>query len=96
MPRTIRAPRGTQLTCKNWLIEAPYRMLQNNLDPDVAFGPDNLFVYGGPQLTGHLEGLHQEAASANIGFLSQYGSTTVRRLASRESRIATLHSLSLS
>ena len=47
MPRTIRAPRGTQLTCKNWLIEAPYRMLQNNLDPDVAFDPDNLIVYGG-------------------------------------------------
>lgn len=46
-PRTIRAPRGTQLTCKNWLIEAPYRMLQNNLDPDVAFDPDNLIVYGG-------------------------------------------------
>jgi len=46
-PRTIRAPRGTQLTCKNWLIEAPYRMLQNNLDPEVAFDPDNLIVYGG-------------------------------------------------
>ena len=47
MKRTIRAPRGTQLTCKNWLIEAPYRMLQNNLDPDVAGDPDNLIVYGG-------------------------------------------------
>jgi urocanate hydratase len=47
MVRTIRAPRGTQLTCKNWLIEAPYRMLQNNLDPEVAFDPDNLIVYGG-------------------------------------------------
>jgi len=47
MKRTIRAPRGTQLTCKNWLIEAPYRMLQNNLDPEVAFDPDNLIVYGG-------------------------------------------------
>lgn len=45
--RPIRAPRGTQLTCKNWLIEAPYRMLQNNLDPQVAFDPDNLIVYGG-------------------------------------------------
>ena len=45
--RIVRAPRGTQLTCKNWLIEAPYRMLQNNLDPDVAFDPDNLIVYGG-------------------------------------------------
>ena len=47
MTRTIRAPRGTQLTCKNWLIEAAYRMLQNNLDPEVAFDPDNLIVYGG-------------------------------------------------
>ncbi|MCA9921979.1 MAG: urocanate hydratase, partial [Anaerolineales bacterium] len=47
MSRTVRAPRGTELTCKNWLIEAPYRMLQNNLDPDVAFDPDNLIIYGG-------------------------------------------------
>lgn len=47
MTRTIHAPRGTQLTCKNWLIEAAYRMLQNNLDPQVAFDPDNLIVYGG-------------------------------------------------
>ena len=47
MPRTIRAPRGKQLTCKNWLIEAAYRMLQNNLDPEVAFDPEHLIVYGG-------------------------------------------------
>ena len=47
MVREIHAPRGTELTCKNWLIEAPYRMLQNNLDPDVAFDPDNLIIYGG-------------------------------------------------
>ena len=47
MTRIIRAPRGTHLTCKNWLIEAAYRMLQNNLDPQVAFDPDNLIVYGG-------------------------------------------------
>lgn len=46
-PRPIKSPTGTELTCKNWLIEAPYRMLQNNLDPDVAFDPDNLIVYGG-------------------------------------------------
>lgn len=46
-PRTVKAPTGTQLTCKNWQIEAVYRMLQNNLDPDVAFDPDNLIVYGG-------------------------------------------------
>jgi urocanate hydratase len=47
MPRVVRSPRGTKLTCKNWLIEAAYRMLQNNLDPDVAGDPDNLIVYGG-------------------------------------------------
>lgn len=47
MKRIIKAPTGTELSCKNWLIEAPYRMLQNNLDPDVAFDPDNLIVYGG-------------------------------------------------
>ncbi|HZP12786.1 MAG TPA: urocanate hydratase [Nevskiaceae bacterium] len=47
MKRTIRAPHGTSLTCRNWQIEAAYRMLQNNLDPDVAFDPDSLIVYGG-------------------------------------------------
>jgi urocanate hydratase len=47
MKRVIRAPRGIQLTCRNWQIEAAYRMLQNNLDPAVAFDPDNLIVYGG-------------------------------------------------
>ena len=46
-PRPIRAPRGTQLTCKSWLTEAPYRMIQNNLDPEVAERPDDLVVYGG-------------------------------------------------
>src|SRR5512146_2462239 len=46
-PRTVRAPRGTQLTCKSWLTEAPYRMIQNNLDPDVAERPQDLVVYGG-------------------------------------------------
>jgi urocanate hydratase len=45
--RVVRAPRGSQLTCKNWLIEAAYRMLQNNLDPEVAERPDDLVVYGG-------------------------------------------------
>jgi urocanate hydratase len=45
--RPVKAPRGLQLTCKNWQIEAAYRMLQNNLDPEVAFDPDNLIVYGG-------------------------------------------------
>ncbi|HUW53786.1 MAG TPA: urocanate hydratase, partial [Rhodanobacter sp.] len=37
--RTIRAPRGTELSCKSWLSEAPFRMLQNNLDPEVAENP---------------------------------------------------------
>jgi len=46
-PREVRAPRGTQLTCKNWLSEAAYRMIQNNLDPEVAEKPEALVVYGG-------------------------------------------------
>src|SRR6188508_2987394 len=46
-PRTIRAPRGTSLTCKGWPQEAALRMLMNNLDPDVAERPDDLVVYGG-------------------------------------------------
>jgi len=46
-PRPVFAPRGTELSCANWQIEAPYRMLQNNLDPDVAERPDDLVVYGG-------------------------------------------------
>ncbi|HTS52332.1 MAG TPA: urocanate hydratase [Burkholderiales bacterium] len=45
--RVVRAPRGTTLTCKTWTIEAAYRMLQNNLDPEVAERPDDLVVYGG-------------------------------------------------
>ncbi|MBX7060502.1 MAG: urocanate hydratase [Pyrinomonadaceae bacterium] len=47
MKRDIHAPTGSNLTCKNWLTEAAYRMIQNNLDPEVAFDPDNLIVYGG-------------------------------------------------
>ncbi len=43
----ILSPRGTTLSCKNWLIEAAYRMIQNNLDAEVAFDPENLIVYGG-------------------------------------------------
>ncbi len=45
--RVIRAPRGATLTCKSWLTEAPFRMLQNNLDPEVAENPAELVVYGG-------------------------------------------------
>src|SRR5512135_1708675 len=46
-PRPVRSPRGTTLTCKSWLTEAPYRMIQNNLDPEVAERPQDLVVYGG-------------------------------------------------
>jgi urocanate hydratase len=45
--RPVQAPRGTQLSCANWQIEAAYRMIQNNLDPAVAENPDALVVYGG-------------------------------------------------
>ena len=45
--RKIRAPRGATLTCKSWLTEAPFRMLQNNLDAEVAERPEDLVVYGG-------------------------------------------------
>ena len=44
---TIRAPRGTKISCKGWLQEAALRMLMNNLDPDVAEKPEELIVYGG-------------------------------------------------
>ncbi len=46
-PRTLRAAHGSQLTCKGWVQEAAYRMLHNNLDPEVAERPDELIVYGG-------------------------------------------------
>src|SRR6185312_7214489 len=46
-PRTVRAPRGTTISCKGWQQEAALRMLMNNLDPEVAERPDDLVVYGG-------------------------------------------------
>ncbi len=46
-PRPVRAPRGTTLTARSWATEAPLRMIQNNLDPEVAEHPDELVVYGG-------------------------------------------------
>lgn len=46
-PRPVKAPTGSTLHCRNWLIEAAYRMIQNNLDPAVAENPDALVVYGG-------------------------------------------------
>src|SRR5699024_5291784 len=45
--RSIRAPRGNELSCRSWLTEAAYRMIQNNLDPEVAERPEELVVYGG-------------------------------------------------
>ena len=45
--RSIQAPRGSELSCRSWLTEAAYRMIQNNLDPDVAERPEDLVVYGG-------------------------------------------------
>jgi urocanate hydratase len=45
--RTVRAPRGAQISARSWLTEAPLRMLMNNLDPEVAENPDELVVYGG-------------------------------------------------
>ena len=47
MNRIIHPPTGTKIVCKNWQIEAAYRMIQHNLDPDVAEVPDELIVYGG-------------------------------------------------
>lgn len=47
MSRIVTAPRGSNLTCKNWEIEAAYRMIQNNLDPQNAEKPEDLIVYGG-------------------------------------------------
>jgi urocanate hydratase len=47
MTRIIRSPKGNTLHCKNWIAEAAFRMIQNNLDPDVAERPDELIVYGG-------------------------------------------------
>jgi urocanate hydratase len=46
-PRTVRAPHGTELNCRGWTQEAAFRMIQNNLDPDVAERPLDLVVYGG-------------------------------------------------
>ena len=45
--RVVRAPRGPQRSCRSWLTEAAYRMIQNNLDPEVAEHPQALVVYGG-------------------------------------------------
>ncbi|MGC4058427.1 MAG: hypothetical protein QM743_09980 [Chitinophagaceae bacterium] len=45
--RIVKSPTGSALHCKNWVTEAAYRMIQNNLDPEVAERPEDLVVYGG-------------------------------------------------
>ena len=47
MSKIYKAPTGTKLSCKSWVQEAVFRMIQNNLDPDVAEEPESLIVYGG-------------------------------------------------
>src|SRR2546430_2732307 len=55
-PRTVRAPRGTTISCKGWQQEAALRMIMNNLDPDVAERPQDLVVYGGSGRGGRFSG----------------------------------------
>src|SRR3954463_3972430 len=69
--REVRAPRGDKLNAKDWLTEAPLRMLMNNLDPDVAENPNELVVYGGV-----------EGAARRGGGFAQIGA---RRVAGRHS-----------
>ena len=64
-PPRFRAPRGATLTCANWQIEAAYRMLQNNLDPEVAEDPDRLIVYGGSGMAAR----NHEALAGILGTL---------------------------
>ena len=52
--RSVRAPRGTEVSCKGWVQEAALRMIMNNLDSEVAEQPNDLIVYGG---TGKLHGV---------------------------------------
>ncbi|MDP9327961.1 MAG: urocanate hydratase [Actinomycetota bacterium] len=68
-PREIRAPRGSDLTCRSWPQEAAMRMLMNNLDPDVAERPEDLVVYGG---TGRAA-RSWEAYDAIVGCLTHLG-----------------------
>src|SRR5205814_8680865 len=65
--RTIRAPRGTGLSCKGWHQEAAMRMLMNNLDPDVAENPDQLIVYGGSGRGGRGWGALEAVGRARRG-----------------------------
>ena len=69
--RVIRAPRGTALQCRSWLTEAPFRMIQNNLDPDVAENPAELVVYGG---IGRAARPMPPYTTSSVGFSATSGS----------------------
>ena len=80
----MRAPRGSALHCTNWLIEAAYRMLQNNLDPEVAENPDALVVYGGIGKAAR----NWDCFDAILDSAAQAAATTRRCWCSRASRSA--------
>ena len=83
-PRPVRAPRGTELSCRGWQQEAAMRMLMNNLDPEVAERPDDLVVYGGTGRAARvLGGLRRDRAHA-----ARRSATTRRCSSSRASRSA--------
>lgn len=67
--RVIRAARGTKLSAKSWMTEAPLRMLMNNLDPEVAENPAELVVYGGIELAEMLPG---RPVGNEVGICEQY------------------------
>ena len=83
-PREVRAPRGTELSCRGWPQEAALRMLMNNLDPEVAERPDDLVVYGG---TGRAA-RSWEAFDAIVAHRCASSATTRRCSSSRASRSA--------
>ena len=80
----MRAPRGTELSCRGWPQEAALRMLMNNLDPEVAEDPDDLVVYGG---TGRAA-RSWEAFDAIVRDAARRSATTRRCSCSRASRSA--------
>ena len=68
--RPVRAPRGTELTCRGWAQEAALRMLMNNLDPEVAEDPDHLVVYGGTGRAARSLGAPSTRSSASCATLA--------------------------
>ena len=82
--RSLRAPRGTSLTCQGWPQEAALRMLMNNLDPEVAERPDDLIVYGGTGKAARI----WEAFDAIVAIAEDRWRTTKRCSCSPENRSA--------